>query len=272
MKAAVVVAVLVSVLVLAIAPGFAAARQHPSATTMTSQPQQLHGIVTSVNPSKHRLMISSSKMVINLAPGATVMRNGKKVALSDLKTGDAVVVAAHRSGTRLVATRIDLATSAVAGAREREMTGVVKSVDTRTNTLTLQSGETIHLMRNTRVMENNRTIMLSQIKPGMHVRVTSRDVKGRMEASQVVVTTAPTTRTHELTGTVKSVDRANNTFTLDSGQTIRVDSRTRMLMGTQSINLSQLKPGDKVRLNVMPERGNTYLASRVDVTSSASTR
>lgn len=135
---------------------------------------------------------------VSYAPETRVEFRGQTYRPEDLEPGDRIVVRVDASGDRLVAQNIEVtedvrADERVAGADRIE--GVVRSVDTRAQTIELDQARTrtrtravtVHYDRDTRVEVQGREYSPSALEPGDEVAIEVRDERGRLIAQDITV-------------------------------------------------------------------------------------
>ncbi len=218
--------------------------QAPAAAAPASNSQR--GTVQSISGSALTLKTDTGTVVsvtvvanariLQIAPGSTDLKTAQPIALTDIETGDRILVSGKAADTAapgtLTAVRVVLMKSTdiaqqkakqQADWQRRGSGGIVGAVDASTGTLTVANGA-----KKTQVMTSSTTIFrryagdsvrfedaqagtVSQIQPGDQVRVrgTRSDDGASIQAEEIVSGTF-----RNLAGTVAAVDPSAGTVTV----------------------------------------------------------
>ena len=235
---------------------------------MTSQAGQMSGVVTSLNPGAHRLMISTSHRVIHVNRQTSIMQNNRRVALSHLRVGDHVMIMARPSRGRWVASRIELgAMGRVAGAQGAEMRGILTSLNPQARRLMIStSREVIYLSPQAQVMREGRAVQLSELRTGEQAMISAQRSGGRLLATRIEVMPARAAvagaEAAEMRGEISSVSVDQNQLMISTAaEPVMVTSETKIMYQGRSLTLSELKRGSQVQVMAHRQDGRLVATS-----------
>ena len=208
-----------------------------AATTAFAQETQISGTVSSVDPATRTISFADGS-VVRLQPGAIVMINGREAALESLTPGTSATVVSRVPSTGTVGTSPASSTYGV--------TGTVAQVDRQNGAITLQDGRVVRLSGQSYVWQ---ATPIQAIQPGSQIFVGNVQPASVMPQQPVAV--APQQRVAvapppAVVGTVKGVDRNTAVIALQDGRYVKVLPTTRVQSGSQSLAVSDLRPGDSV--------------------------
>ncbi len=210
------------------------------AVTATAQtPTRIVGAVTAVsgrtltikpdNGASATVTVSDAARILRTAPGAKKLSEATPIAFSDLAVGDRVlVVVKGDSATTVVAMKqADIAQKQQAEAADwqrRGASGLVKTIDTGTGTVTVASGArtlTIHVTPATAIYRYSpdsaqfadaKRSTIAEIHPGDELRVRgNRNAEGTEMAAEEIVDGS----FRNIAGTVLTTNPAENTLTVN---------------------------------------------------------
>lgn len=263
-----ILAAILAVAVLASAiPATAAAKQ--PALSSAAGSGEMHGVVTAVNPSAKRLMISGSRHVFYLSPDAKITSNGRQVSLSQLHPGDQVTLRTRHSGSRWYATDVThMPGSRVAGAREAQITGKIASLSAKNNRLTVGGhGQVIHVTPQTTIMSAGRQAKLSDLRPGEQVTVTARMMRGRLTATRIESggPRQAMAGARMMSGKVESWDSRTRELRLSSSrEPIYLAPNAEIMSNGRRVAATEITRDSELQVTVRSER-NRLVADRVEL-------
>jgi hypothetical protein len=269
------------------------------------------GIVRSVDPQARTLTLRAepaAQLSLRNQDDATVAYDestsvhyqGRTYRPDELEAGDRISATIERSGSRLVARRIDVLSdvsgdSGAAPATPSQFEARVRWVDTGNRTIELEplSGDRGAVMaaydEQTRVQFEGRDYRPEDLERGDIVRARTRVAGDRVVAEAIEVTgnvrsaggqgdAAPGATL--LRGTIREIDRSAQRIRLDAGAgaqsfderapadtptSVAYDARTVVEYRGQRYGVGNLEPGDVVEIEA-GRRGDDYLATRITVT------
>lgn len=262
-----ILAAIVAVAVLASAPLAAAAKQ--PAMSSAAGATEMHGVVTAVNPSAKRLMISGSRHVFYLSPNARITSSGRQVSLSQLHPGDQVTLRTRHSGSRWYAMDVThMPGSRVAGARETQITGKIASLNAKNNRLTVGGhGQVIYTTPQTTIMSAGRQAKLSELRPGEQVTVTARMMRGRLTATRIESggPRQAMAGARTMSGKVESWDGSTRELRLSSSrEPIYLAPNADIMSNGRRVSANEITRDRELRVTVRSER-NRLVADRVEL-------
>lgn len=104
-----------------------------SVTILLAHGDEKHvmGTVTKVTDSSITVKDTNGKSVdVAIAPTTKFLKNGKTMALKDIKVGDRIVIHAKQEGNALKATMVKVGAMNMNGMKEMDMHGDTKSTNT----------------------------------------------------------------------------------------------------------------------------------------------
>ncbi|MGH7313440.1 MAG: hypothetical protein ACREJV_09720 [Candidatus Rokuibacteriota bacterium] len=203
------------------------------ATTAVAQGQNVSGTIAHIEPSTGLVTFTDGR-IVHLEPGATLWINGRQVTLADLKPGTVLIVKEGRVApagqTRSV--------MSPATHPPIDISGTVARFDQQTGIVTFQDGRMVKI--------GGQTTAWQQVTPGMLQPGTQVLLDNALPAGFQSASGAWPADQRIHMGTVRRVDPTGAVIELDNGTLVRVSPATKMHMGSQTMTLSQLQPGDQV--------------------------
>ena len=226
------------------------------------------GTVKSVGTNSLVVTTKSGDVTVNTDQNTVFLKDGQKVTLADIKTGDQIAAA----GTKVDPTTILAKTVVVRGTANPFMSveGTVKSVSGTSFVVTAKAGDiTVNTDANTVVEKDEHKATVADIKVGDRVEAQGTRVDATtMLAKAIEDESAGGTQFTDVEGTVKSVGTNSFVVTTRKGDvTVNVDANTVITRDGQTITLADLKAGDLVAAAGTPVDATTMLAKTVVVHS-----
>lgn len=225
-----------------------------------SRPQSSAGSVASVDPKKRTLTVTITpargtpqELVVTVPDTATLTFNGRntlearKVKLADLKPDDKVTIKHDPGDSGRVA-------QSVAARRVVELSGVARGVDTQKNTLTVSLGAGPQAPLDTWPLASRCDVSINRRKFIGDRPITPADVREGDELRvkhDTDVVSIDATRVTAGEGTLVAVAADGRSLTIkinDQPRLFFMDGQTQMMLGDETVALSDLHPGDNVQV------------------------
>jgi co-chaperonin GroES (HSP10) len=230
-------------------PGYSSAQDTQAANSGAAQVAKAVGTIKSIQPDSITVAsesggdvtakLSSSTKILRVPPGEKDLKNASTLQPQDLQTGDRVLVRGQASGDghTISALAVIVMKQADVAAKQQQdrddwqkrgVGGLVTAVDAATGTITISSagiGTTrniaVHVTRNTVLrryapgsvnFDDAKPSPIEQIRAGDQLR--ARGVKSA-DGSEVTAEEVVTGSFRNIAGTIKAIDTANNTMTVE---------------------------------------------------------
>ena len=203
-----------------------------AASPAGAQTSELRGRVTYIDPAASIIYFEDGRWA-KIAPGTTLLVDGRHVVLGDVRPGTMVVMQGAPQPVPQAVAMAPLPPLAPIDAN-----GIVAAVDPTVGYVTFQDGRTVRVTDSSRLWQQPAGLIA--VRPGTQLFVQN----AQPVAYQMSGATVPAGR--YMMGTVVGVDPAGGMVRLHDGQTVRVGPTTRVRAGQQIIALSQVQPGDQI--------------------------
>ena len=234
------------------------------------KPAKIEGTISAVstNPATVTVQSPNGNLTLNVTGDTKIEIGDERATLADLRVGQPVEVKYDRQ--RLVALQIKVRGDD--DEDEGEAVGEVVAVDENNGVLTLDLNNdgvidlTLETTDQTEVKIGDLRLTAQELDllEGLIVRV-----EYNPETFRVREIKADISRVRTVTGTVGVVDTTARTLsvqTQDGVLQLQVPADAEILVDGRSVRLSDVEPGDQVRVTVLPTGNNTGIALQVRVT------
>ncbi|MCE9554318.1 MAG: protein kinase [Planctomycetes bacterium] len=232
----------------------------PYQEVRASRPQSSEGSVASIDPKKRALTVTVTpargtpqELVVTVPDTATLTFNGRntldgrKVKLADLKPDDKVTVKHDPGDSGRVA-------QSVTATRIVELSAVARGVDTQKNTLTVSLGAGEQALLESWPLATRCDVTINRRKFIGERPIAPADIREGDELRfkhDTHVVSIDATRVTAGEGTLVSVAADGRSLTIkinDQPRLFFINGQTQMMLGDETVALSDLHPGDNVQV------------------------
>lgn len=239
-----------------------------------SSANMISGIVQSSNRNLNYITVRNQATGQDVKIDVRQMDTRQSVDVWRLRAGDRIVAnGGWENRDTFQANRVNFSTMQPSSAvNPNGITGIVQSSNRKLNYITVRDQATGRNVKiDVRRMDTRQSVNVWQLRNGDTVFVSggwsNSDTfqANRVNRSTYQPMTSATGAANLVTGTVDSVNRDLNYVTIRNdatGQMVKIDVRS---MNTrQSVNVWQLRPGDRITVNGGWEKNDTFRASTVN--------
>jgi len=259
--------IVAAILALTVSP-LAFARHRAAGSTPA---HQFEGLITAAAATSITVHDShGDDVTFTVSDKTSITKGNQPVPVANLQVGWRVHVAANQSDKTWTADRV-IVQDENKQTEQVEVSGKVTAVGTSSLTVSTTNGDmTVNVDSNTVIREKGQVIQLSAVNVGDQVEAVGTSVDAHTILAQRINVEVPETEAGEVEvqGTVQTVGTSSLTVSTSNGtMTVNVDSNTVIRKQGTTIQLSDVKVGDKIEAVGTSIDPTTILAKTINVES-----